>query len=73
MPIIKGFVDQIFEESNILIIVTKENNRFSVSKESTIGIIKSGDFVIFDGDKWYKDPDDLKIKEELRKRILNKK
>ena len=31
------------------------------------------DIVVFDGDKWYKDPDDLKIKEELRKRILNKK
>ena len=56
-----------------MIIITKENNRFSVSKENTIGTIKSGDFVIFDGDKWYKDPDDLKIKEDLRKRIMNKK
>ena len=73
MPIIKGFVDQIFEESNILIIITKENKRFSVSKDNTEGIIKSGDFVIFNGEKWYKDPDDLKIKEDLRKRIMNKK
>jgi hypothetical protein len=44
-----------------------------VSKDNTEGIIKSGDFVIFNGDKWYKDPDDLKIKEDLRNRILNKK
>ena len=73
MPIIKGFVDQIFEESDILIILTKENKRYSVSKNNTLGVIKSGDFVIFNGEKWYKDPDDLKIKEDLRKKILNKK
>lgn len=73
MPIIKGFVDQIFEESDILIILTKENKRYSVSKNNTLGVIKSGDFVIFNGEKWYKDPDDLQIKEDLRKKILNKK
>ncbi len=73
MPIIKGFVDQIFEESDILIILTKENERYSVSKNNTLGVIKSGDFVIFNGEKWYKDPDDLQIKEDLRKKILNKK
>ena len=73
MPIIKGFVDQIFEESDILIILTKENKRYSVSKNNTLGVIKSGDFVIFNGEKWYKDPADLQIKEDLRKKILNKK
>lgn len=73
MPIIKGFVDQIFEESDILIILTKENKRYSVSKNNTLGVIKSGDFVIFNGEKWYKDPDDLQIKEDLRKKILDKK
>ena len=73
MPIIKGFVDQIFEESDILIILTKENKRYSVPKNNTLGVIKSGDFVIFNGEKWYKDPDDLQIKEDLRKKILNKK
>lgn len=73
MPIIKGFVDQIFGESDILIILTKENKRYSVSKNNTLGVIKSGDFVIFNGEKWYKDPDDLQIKEDLRKKILNKK
>ena len=51
MPIIKGFVDQIFEESDILIILTKENKRYSVSKNNTLGVIKSGDFVIFNGEE----------------------
>lgn len=66
---VKGFIDQIFEESQIIIIISNDNKRYSVSFENTEGLLKSGDFVIYDGNKWIKDPDDLKIKKELQEII----
>lgn len=68
---VKGFIDQIFEESQIIIIISNDNKRYSVSFENTEGLLKSGDFVIYDGNKWIKDPDDLKIKKELQEIIKN--
>lgn len=68
---VKGFIDQIFEESQIIIIISNDNKRYSVSFENTEGLFKSGDFVIYDGNKWIKDPDDLKIKKELQEIIKN--
>lgn len=69
--LVKGFIDQIFEESQIIIIISNDNKRYSVSFENTEGLLKSGDFVIYDGNKWIKDPDDLKIKKELQEIIKN--
>lgn len=68
---VKGFIDQIFEESQIIIIISNDNKRYSVSFGNTEGLLKSGDFVVYDGNKWIKDPDDLKIKKELQEIIKN--
>lgn len=68
---VKGFIDQIFEESQIIIIISNDNKRYSVSFGNTEGLLKSGDFVVYDGNKWIKDPADLKIKKELQEIIKN--
>lgn len=63
---VKGFVDQVFKESKIMIIITKDNHTYSVSFDNIKDDIKSGDFVVYDGTYWYKDPDDLSLKQELK-------
>lgn len=69
MEKIRGFVDQIFEESKIMIIISKDNHVHSVSFDNIKDDIKCGDFVIFDGINWYKDPKNLTLKKEFKNLI----
>lgn len=71
MNLIAGIVDQVYIEERIIIIsINNGTQRISVSLDECLGILKSGDFVLFDGKKWYKNPKHDELKKELHDSIM---
>ncbi len=66
----EGIVEQVYLDSEIIVIsVDYGNKRITVKSSECLGILKEGDFVLYENGFWYKNPRHEILKTELNKKI----